>query len=415
MKCPCSVLLLVVVSCPALLPAQQTWRVNALGGLGVDFTDLPPAVAAAAPGDTILVYGDQSQPLLYTAPTVDKPLSIVGFDTQPAGSATAVPLRIDGVLTVTNIGAGQHVIVSNLEFYSANYTTCGYVLSNCQGEVVLDSCRTQYNSIHEVNNCSQVVIRRCQFTIATCLHVVDSRLLLSSSSIPASNYAGFIPRTLALDMERSDVTLVNSTISGFYSEAVRIADGTLWIGSQSAIHGGVYYAYFDPWSYTYYYSYCLDYELVEGTNSHVIADTRIVGTSGYVISARGLPVSPDYPAVADLHACYSNKIQQEAYYAVLISGPPGGFALLAAGLALPSPIVTPFGFLAIEPASLLVAGIYHCDPLHGMATSSTFYCDPAIPLDQIFTFQAAVLDANGTISLTLDSPFAIQLSQHWHP
>jgi hypothetical protein len=39
-------------------PAQQMWKVCCSGAYGAQFTDLPPAVAAAAPGDTILVYYD---------------------------------------------------------------------------------------------------------------------------------------------------------------------------------------------------------------------------------------------------------------------------------------------------------------------------------------------------------------------
>jgi hypothetical protein len=35
--------------------AQRTWVVDSMGGIGSHFTDLPPAIAAAARGDTILV------------------------------------------------------------------------------------------------------------------------------------------------------------------------------------------------------------------------------------------------------------------------------------------------------------------------------------------------------------------------
>jgi hypothetical protein len=41
---------------------QQTWKVNCQGGPGIDFTDLPQAVAAAAPGDTIWVFTTSTGP-----------------------------------------------------------------------------------------------------------------------------------------------------------------------------------------------------------------------------------------------------------------------------------------------------------------------------------------------------------------
>src|SRR5262245_21258714 len=41
----------------ALLWCQTSWTVDAAGGPGVNFTDIPPAIAAAADGDVLLVAG----------------------------------------------------------------------------------------------------------------------------------------------------------------------------------------------------------------------------------------------------------------------------------------------------------------------------------------------------------------------
>src|SRR5262245_55337300 len=49
--------LLVLMSLATPLLAQRTWIVDAAGGAGVHFTDIPPAVAAASPGDRIEVRG----------------------------------------------------------------------------------------------------------------------------------------------------------------------------------------------------------------------------------------------------------------------------------------------------------------------------------------------------------------------
>ena len=84
---------------PGQLSAQTLWRVDAGNPPGTDFLDVPEAVAAAAPGDVILV-GLESG-VFYTAPTIDKPLTLVS-DPEPVPGSVALPsllgtLRIEGV------------------------------------------------------------------------------------------------------------------------------------------------------------------------------------------------------------------------------------------------------------------------------------------------------------------------------
>jgi hypothetical protein len=79
---------LLIPSClmTGFLCSQQTWKVSCNGGPGVHFTDLPPAVAAASPGDEILVYyGPNTCPggTYFNAPVIDKPLRISGFFVNP--------------------------------------------------------------------------------------------------------------------------------------------------------------------------------------------------------------------------------------------------------------------------------------------------------------------------------------------
>ncbi len=51
-----------------------TWIVDASGGSGASFTDIPPAIAAASPGDVLLV-----QPGSYSGFVLDKGLAILGY------------------------------------------------------------------------------------------------------------------------------------------------------------------------------------------------------------------------------------------------------------------------------------------------------------------------------------------------
>ena len=65
------VLLLALLASP--LCAQRTWIVDANNGPGTDFTDLPPALAAASSGDTLIV-----RPGNYQGGTTAKALRILG-------------------------------------------------------------------------------------------------------------------------------------------------------------------------------------------------------------------------------------------------------------------------------------------------------------------------------------------------
>ena len=62
--------------------AQRTWLVDSSGGPGVDFTDLPPAVAAASPGDTILLRWGTGAPYGFDL-TIRRGIRIIGDDTAP--------------------------------------------------------------------------------------------------------------------------------------------------------------------------------------------------------------------------------------------------------------------------------------------------------------------------------------------
>ena len=96
--------------------AQQIWNVHCNGGPGVHFTDLPPAVAAASPGDEIRVYRDLAQvscPIpnfAYTAPIIDKPLRIVGFTVGLVGGQNGVNLR--GGMLIVGLGPGEEVVLT---------------------------------------------------------------------------------------------------------------------------------------------------------------------------------------------------------------------------------------------------------------------------------------------------------------
>ncbi len=70
-------LVAVVFVAGTTVAAQRTWIVDPESRPGFDFADLPPAIAASAPGDTIKVRGSTTRPVNLGVST-SKGLTIIG-------------------------------------------------------------------------------------------------------------------------------------------------------------------------------------------------------------------------------------------------------------------------------------------------------------------------------------------------
>lgn len=109
---------IAVTAVAVLLAAKSlasTYVVDSHGGPGVDFTDLPPAVAAALPGDVLLVRSGA-----YSSFLCSQGITILGY-----GS----PI-VDGAAMVFWVPADQVAIVTGL-------AATNLVVSGCEGPVVL--------------------------------------------------------------------------------------------------------------------------------------------------------------------------------------------------------------------------------------------------------------------------------------
>jgi len=139
-------LLAAVIAAPVV--SQRTWIVECSGGPHADFTDLPQAVAAARAGDTILLVTDslflsQSQCpgyAGYTAPVIDKPITIIGVGHPLSGVWNAFG-GARGVFQISNIPAGTQVVLSHL---SINVPAgllnpqIGIIATNCAGDIIVE-------------------------------------------------------------------------------------------------------------------------------------------------------------------------------------------------------------------------------------------------------------------------------------
>lgn len=136
--------------------------VDASNGPGTNFTDIPPAVAAALPGDVIVVRAGS-----YNAFTVDRRLTVVGQGT----------VVVNGALSFTNLVAGQRAAVVNV-------LPSDVVVANCQAPVILQDVTSTHSL--RITGSSDVRLRAVQVQpflgLTTDALIVDAGRLEAVSS-----------------------------------------------------------------------------------------------------------------------------------------------------------------------------------------------------------------------------------------
>lgn len=207
-------------------------------------------------------------------------------------------------------------------------------------------------------------------------------------------------------VRNSHVTLTDSHVDGAPvlwdpwagvngpSPAAIVESGSLTLGPLSLLRGGYDPNFVNPpYPRTFY-----GLRMPAGGTGVVIQDPLAIITT----------VEPGTPApqVQRVSTVYHPWVVQNETYQVSLIGPPGGFALLAAGNSARTPLPVGFGDLWIEPASLLTVGIVPLAQQNGAATVR-LHCSPNLPMGHVFAFQAAMLAPNGTVSLSLPSPFTV--------
>lgn len=174
----------------ASLAAQRTWVVDQVAGPGVDFTDIPPAVAAAAAGDRIVVRGSTLPPPTYSSFVVTKSLDI-----EATQGASVYFFRVE------NLTAGQAARVAGFRCEPRPYyplvDEC-VLVRNCAGTVLLANLniwnRTgEYQPGFAVRDAAAVAIQGC---------------------VATGRSAGLTSGGPALMIERSGVSITASTLNG---------------------------------------------------------------------------------------------------------------------------------------------------------------------------------------------------------
>ena len=220
----------LLLAAPAL--AQSVWIVDDGGGAGVDFTDIPAAVAAAGEGDVIVVRDGRYHEFTIIA----KSLTVAAdAGHHPIVSETSLGNGTgNAVVRVFDLSAGQEVAVRGLELggtYHQLFSRTPYIqLQNNAGQIWIEDIKLGPVSFRafdgiEAVNCSAVTVSRSALT-ALC---------------QPSPLATFVQSSNAVDAMGSNLTLWDCEIVG--GEGVPGFNGLpLHGGNGIQIDGGTLFA-----------------------------------------------------------------------------------------------------------------------------------------------------------------------------
>src|SRR5262245_55324065 len=112
------------------LPAQQTFVVDASNGPGAHFTDLPPALAAANDGDTVVVRAGT-----YSRASTTRGIRLLG---EPGATIHAEAVSPEPALTVSGLPSGREFVMQGFKIRIDDYANNLLALRGCLGRVRLD-------------------------------------------------------------------------------------------------------------------------------------------------------------------------------------------------------------------------------------------------------------------------------------
>ncbi len=206
--------------------------VDAAGG--GDFTDLPDAVAAASPGDVVLVRTGT-----YSTFTVDGLALTVTAD-RAASVQVRGTTRQSGVV-VLNLAPGQCVVLRGL-IVSAPVQTAARVVRDCQGAVLAEDCTLLGEELSAVFPRHAVRVRNSgSVTLVRCLAVGGTA---SPGTTQFDGGHGLLVETGSTvhvydcTLQGGDGTFFEPLMIGDGGDGGRVSDGSFLYASGSSFHGG---------------------------------------------------------------------------------------------------------------------------------------------------------------------------------
>jgi hypothetical protein len=352
--------------------AQTTWVVDLAGGPGSQFTQIQPAIQAAAPGDFIHVRANSAS---YAACTVNRPVTIVGGFGAP-GSQTGITN-----ITITGIPHGSTCMV-------ARVSTSTLSVTNCPGRVRLEDLSWVVGPVSFVD-CADLQLRRCWFLVwYHSIQMTRSRVwALSSRFDPVASGA---PTTLIL----VDSTLRMQSFQAFGagagwstpSNAIHSTNSHMFCGPSTVLRGG---QGFIPLGGSYFAS-----SIVFGPGTTITGDPRAdIGSWAQTLTLRVDETNLDHARAGQ--PC-----------SVTVLGPDAGVAFVALSSEPAAPTdLGPYGESWLDQGSLIVLGLY---PLDASGRIDFQFTVPATaPIGLRHVAQSLVIGPGGSVKLTMPSPFTV--------
>jgi hypothetical protein len=382
-------LLLLILASVGIAPAQTTWVVDALNRPGTNFTDIQPAVDAAASGDVILVRGAGLPPTgaRYTAPIIDgKGVSLIG-----EGATTT---WLSGILEVRNLAGDQRVVLRGVHWgwpAALTFSGMGMVLSNNAGPIVFERvvCNGAPTSPSpNVTDCRLVVFSHCDVTVRFLGYITtrsnvmldDSRFFFAPSDIGGGPLFNLVNSRLWLS--NSSVEGCSASVPGHASgPALGGGFSDVWLGAGSRLVGGL-----NSHGRT---------AINDGGTFCVRIDplAQLVGSYVYLPQALIQPVTTLRTDVTGGTLTVHHRCT------------PSAITLLGAGPLLAAPWPSSEGLLCIDPA--LAFPWFTAVPTSGQLQWS-FSLPPGLPQGLFLGLQGVELRPNATLGVTNLAAFL-----HW--
>ena len=186
-------LLAAIMLMATQMPGQRYWIVDSVNPVGADFTDLPPAVAAAAHGDTILIRGSYG----LSGTDINKAVNI-------AQLGPGQGLGFLGDVSIHGIPAGMRCSLLGTSSALINKRIKLDIYDN-QGSVVLDRMTAD---VRRISNSAHVVIR---VGTSNAIEITNSNVALHDTNVSGSRILGL---PMAIKLTNSSLTLVDSAVRG---------------------------------------------------------------------------------------------------------------------------------------------------------------------------------------------------------
>ncbi len=396
MKCFAAVVVLALGV--DLAPAQAVWVVDKFNRPGTDFTELQPAIDAAAQGDIVRVRATTTSVLdgysISTGNTViNKALTIVG---EPG------PLRplVCGEWTIQGVPQRRSLVLSRLTLAHYPVITAPryfYIAAtSCPGAIVLDDIVGNVQGWGGVSgspfiDCNLVSIQRSNLGGSwtwdrSTLMATDSTFWSAPSSIPWATLTIYRSKATLMGCSVYGPSALNGTnFADTYRSAIYYCSSALTIGGGTHLEAGHDFHYGYP-ATAAAFEWCSNQSPVTTSliRLHPFHGTTLGGwATGHQTVFEGGPLS----ALRATQTPTTLQITQQAEAQSL--------SVLAMGYLSPQPFTNLVGPAFLDPAT---ASIYLASPTTTGLLTHTFAIPPGLPVGTTVAIQGFELAPSGWMS-----------------